>query len=168
MANREKIMFNGVLVTPQEFIINFSGGKTSMTYAGTRYVDKNGSLLSYVIQTTGQTCTPVSLHTMPSSVKIGDFGILPEMTCGDNTIQEQNWRVEDAKNGNVNIISNVTVKNQLNTIVSVSDVTYKINGSGDILSFKIVSTQPAGNYKITLQLQENSLIPKAAKAGTDI
>ena len=129
-----------------------------MTFAGTRYVDKSGSLVSYVIQTTGQTCAPEAPYTMPATVKIGDFGILPAMTCSDNTTQERNWRVEDARNGNINVISNVTFKNQFNTIVSVTDITSTINGSGEILSFKIIVNDPARNYRITLGLHPSENI----------
>ncbi len=154
MANREKIILNGESVTPQEFIISFSGGRTSMTYAGTRYTDTSGNLVSVVVQTTGQTCKPVSPYTMPENVKIGDFAILPAMTCSDDTTQERNWRVEDARNGNINFITNVAVKNKLNTIVSVADITTTLDGDGNILSFKIVASDPAGNYRITLKVDE--------------
>ena len=152
IASRAQTILNGESVIPKEFIINFSGGRTSVTLAGTRYEDTNGNLKSYTIQTTGLTCAPVSPEIMPSTVKIGDFGILPTMECSDNTSQERNWRVEDARNGNINIISNVTAKNQSNTIVSVTDIIIKINASSNIVSCKIVSSQPAINYKITLEV----------------
>jgi len=154
VANRAQTMRNDVSLTPQEFIINISGGGTSMTYAGTNYIDTNGNLISSVMHTTGQTCAPVAPYAMPETVKIGDFGFLPEITCSDNTTQVRNWRVEDARNGNINVIYNVTVKNQLNTIVSVADVTLTINGSSNIVSCKIVITQPSIKYKITLTVNK--------------
>ena len=154
LANREQTILDGEPVTPQEYIISFSGGKTSMTYAGTSFIDTKGNLVSAVVQTTGQTCSPVSPYTMPKTVKIGDFAILPAMTCSDNTTQERTWRVEDGRNGNINFITNVAVKNQLNTIVSVADITSTIDGEGDIVSFKIVASEPARNYRITLKVDE--------------
>jgi len=158
VASRPQTILNGVSVTPIDFILSFSGGGASMTFAGTSNVDTNGNLISVVIQTTGLTCEPVSPDAMPTTVKIGDFGILPAMTCSDNSTQERNWRVEDAENGNINVISNITVKNQSNTIISVTDVTLTINGNGNILSTKIVSTVPANNYTLTLKAHVNDSI----------
>ena len=154
VANRAQTTLNDVSVTPQEFIINISGGGTSMTYAGTSYIDTNGNLISSVMHTTGQTCAPVVPYAMPKTVKIGDFGFLPEITCSDSTTQVRNWRVEDARNGNINVIYNATIRNQLNAIVSVADVTLTINGSSDIMSCKIIATQPAINYRITLTVNK--------------
>lgn len=154
LANREQTMLEGISVIPQEYIISISGGKTSMTFAGTRYIDINGNLISAVVQTTGQTCAPVSPYKMPETVKIGDFALLPAMTCSDNTTQERNWRIEDAKNGNINFITNLTVKNHLNTIVSTADVISTIDGDGNIVAFKIVASEPAKNYRITLNVDK--------------
>jgi hypothetical protein len=160
-AIRPQTMLDGVSVIPQDFIISFSGGKTSMTFTGTRYVDLNGNLISVVSQTTGQTCTPEAPDDIPATVKIGDFGILPALECSNNTTHERNWRVEDAGNGNIYFISNATTKNQFNTIVLVTDVISKINGNGEILSFKVVVNEPTKNYMITLKLHipDNSNLP---------
>ena len=151
IANRAQTMLNGVLVTPQDLLISLTGGGSSITVTGTSNIDTNGNLISIVIQTTGLTCTPVSPDKMPASVKIGDFAILSTLTCSDNTTQERNWRVEDAGNGNINVISNGTIKDQFNTIVSITDVTITIDGNGNVIAFKTVSTQSASNYTLTYQ-----------------
>lgn len=151
MANRAQTMLNGVLVTPQDLIISLTGGGNSVTVTGTSYADSNGNLISLVIQTTGLTCTPVTPDVIPETVKIGDFGILSALTCSDNTTQERSWRVEDAGNGNIRVISNGTVKNQFGTIVSVTDVTFTIDANGNLVSFKTVSTQSASGFTLTYQ-----------------
>lgn len=151
MANRPQTLLNGVLVTPQDSIINLTGGGTSITVTGTSNIDTNGNLIIVVIQTTGVVCTPVSPDSMPSSVKIGDFGILSSMTCSDNTVQERNWRIEDAGNGLIDVVTNGTIKNQFNSIVSTTDVTFTIDDSGNIVSFKTVTTQSVSNFTLTYQ-----------------
>ena len=151
MANRAQTMLNGVLVTPKDLLISFTGGGVSITITGTSSIDTSGNLISLVIQTTGVTCTPVSPDRMPASVKIGDFGFLSTLTCSDNTTEERNWRVEDAGNGNIRVISNGTIKDQFNTIISVTDVTYIINGDGNVVSFKTVSTLSASGFTLTYQ-----------------
>ena len=150
-ANRAQTMLNGVLVTPRDLIISLTGGGSSITVTGTSNVDTSGNLISVVIQTTGLVCTPVSPDRMPASVKIGDFGILSTLTCSDNTTQERNWRVEDAGNGNIRVVTNGTVKNQSNVVTSVVDVTFTLDGSGNIVAFKTVATQPASGFTLTYQ-----------------
>lgn len=150
-ANRAQEMYSGVLTTPSDVIISLTGGGSTITVTATGYIGSSGNTIAVVVQTTGLICTPVSPDSMPSSVKIGDFGILSTMNCDDNTTQSRNWRVEDAGNGNIKIISNATVKNQSNAIVSVTDVTFTINGNGDIISFKAVSTLTASNFTLTYQ-----------------
>ena len=151
VANRVDIMLNGVLVTPQEVIISLSDGGNSITVTATSYTDTNNFLISVVVQTTGQVCTPVSPDTMPSSVKIGDFGILSTMVCDDNTTQERSWRVVDGGNVTANIVASSITKDQFNNITAVVDVTYTINVSGDLLAFKTLSTSPASNFTLTYQ-----------------
>ena len=151
MANRVEIMLNGVLVTPHDVIISLTGGGNSITVTATSYTDINNFLNSVVVQTTGLVCTPVSPDTMPSSVKIGDFGILSTMVCDDNTTQERSWRVVDGGNGTANIVSSSIIKDQLNVITTVVDVTFTINVGGDILAFKTVSQLTASNYTLTYQ-----------------
>jgi len=150
MANRTQIMLGGVLVTPSDMIFSLTGGGGSVTVTGTSYVDTSGNLISLYLQTTGMTCTPVSPDSMPLSVKIGDFGILSTFTCSDNTTQERSWRVEDAGNGNIRIISNGTSKDRFNTITDVTDVIFTIDGGGNIIAFKTVTTLFPSNYTLTL------------------
>ena len=151
MANRVEIMLNGVLVTPHEAIISLTGGGNSMTVTATSYTDTNNFLISVVVQTTGLVCTPVSPDTIPSSVKIGDFGILSTMVCDDNTTQERSWRVEDGGNGTAKLVSSGVIKDQFNTITTAVDVTHTINVAGDILAFKTVSKLLASNFTLTYQ-----------------
>ena len=151
MANRVDTMLNGVLVTPHDTIISLTGGGNSITVTSTSYTDINNYLISVVVQTTGLVCTPVSPDTIPSSVKIGDFGILSTMVCDDNTTQERSWRVEDGGNGTAKLVSSGIIKDQFNTVTTVVDVTFTINVGGDILAFKTVSTLSASNFTLTYQ-----------------
>lgn len=151
VANRVETMLNGVLVTPQDVIISLTGGGNSITVTATSYTDTNNFLISVVVQTTGLVCTPVFPDTMPSSVKIGDFGILSTMVCDDNTTQERSWRVVDGGNVTANIIASSITKDQFNNITAVVDVTYTINVSGDLLVFKTVSALPQSNFTLTYQ-----------------
>ena len=151
MANRVETMLNGVLVTPHDAIISLTGGGNSITVTSTSYTDINNYLISVVVQTTGLVCTPVSPDTIPSSVKIGDFGILSTMVCDDNTTQERSWRVEDGGNGTAKLVSSGIIKDQFNTVTTVVDVTFTINVGGDILAFKTVSTLSAANFTLTYQ-----------------
>jgi len=144
-------MLNGALVTPHDLIISLTGGGSSFTITGTSNVDTSGNLISIVIQTTGLTCTPVSPDSMPISVKIGDFGILSTLTCDDNTTQERNWRIEDAGNGNIRVVTNGTIKDQFTAIISVTDVTFTLDGNGNIIAFKTASTQSATNFTLTYE-----------------
>jgi hypothetical protein len=150
-ANRAQVMLNGVLVTPQDLILNLSGSGTSSTITGTNNIDTSGNLISYVGQTSGLTCTPVSPGKIPATVQIGDFGIRSATVCSNNTTIESNWRVVDAGNGRINLISSGTTKNQLNTVVSVSDVTFTIDGNANIIAFKTVATISASNFTLTYQ-----------------
>ena len=149
LANRAQEMLNGVLVTPRDLLISLSGGGTSTVVTGTSYVDTSNNLIAVIIQTTGLVCTPVSPDNIPTTVKIGDFGILSTMTCDDNTTQARNWRAEDAGNGNIKIVSNATVKDQFNVIISVADVTFTLDSSGNIIAFKAVVTINASNFTLT-------------------
>ncbi|VAW71383.1 hypothetical protein MNBD_GAMMA10-93 [hydrothermal vent metagenome] len=149
LANRAQEMLSGVLVTPRDLLLSLSGGGTSIAVTATSYVDTSNNLISLVIQTTGVTCTPVSPNNIPSSVKIGDFGILSTLVCDDNTTQESNWRIEDAGNGNIFAITNATAKDQFNAITSVTEVSYTLDSNGNIIAFKTVVTLNASSFTLT-------------------
>ncbi|MEA1988224.1 MAG: hypothetical protein U9N57_03300 [Pseudomonadota bacterium] len=149
LANRAETMFNGVLAIPRDLLLNLSGGGIDITVTGTSFVDSsNNNLLQLVIQTTGLTCVPSSPDTIPSTVKAGDFGILSTLVCDDGTTQEINWRVEDS-NGNANVITNSTLKDQFNATVSVTNVTYTIDTNGNIIKFKTQSTIQDTGFTLT-------------------
>ena len=150
-ANRAQEMYGGVLTTPGDIIISLTGGGSSITVTSTGYIDSSGNTIAVVVQTTGLICTPVFPDSLPSSFKIGDFGILADLNCDDNTTQSQNWRVEDAGNGNVNLITSATLRDQFNNITVTVDITYTINGSGDIVFIKIVSRDLASNFILSYQ-----------------
>ena len=151
MANRAQTMLDGVLVTPHDLILALTDGVTPISIVGTSYTDTSGNFISMVIQSIGLVCTPVSPDSMPSSVKIGDFGIRSPLVCNDDTTKAGNWRVEDGGNGTAKVISNVTTTDQFNTIVSVGESSFTINANGDILATKTVSTLMATNFTLTYQ-----------------
>jgi hypothetical protein len=148
LANRAQEMLDGVLVTPRDLLLSLDGG-TPYVVTATSYVDTSNNLISLVIQTTGVVCTPVSPNNIPSSVKIGDFGILSTLVCDDNTTQESNWRIEDAGNGNILAITNATAKDEFSAIISVAEVSYTLDGNGNIIAFKTVVTIHASNFTLT-------------------
>ena len=148
LANRAQVMLNGVLVTPRDLILNLSG-TTSITVTAKSFVDSSNNLISINIQPNNITCTPSSPDSLPSSVKVGDFGILSTLVCSDNTTQSRSWRTEAAGNGNINIISNATVKDQFSTVTTVTDVTYTLDTSGNILKFKTVTTLQSNGFTLT-------------------
>jgi hypothetical protein len=139
LANRAQEMLGGVLVTPRDTLLNLSGDGTSIVVTATSFVDTSNNLISLVIQTAGVVCTPVSPNNIPSSVKIGDFGILSTLVCDNDTTQESNWRIEDAGNGNIFAITNSTTKDQSSTITSVAEVSYKLDSNGNTIAFKAVT-----------------------------
>ena len=147
-ANRALEMYSGVLTTPRDTLINLIGGGSSTAVTSTGYIDTSGNLVGIVVQTTGLICTPVAPNNLPATVKIGDFGILSALNCDDNTTQSQNWNITDAGSGNVNLVTNAAIRNQFNTILSTTRITYKINGSGDILSISVSTTILASGYTL--------------------
>lgn len=152
LANRAKVMLGGILVTPTDALISLTSNTGySVTVTSTSNVDASGNLISTVVQTSGQECVPVSPDRMPTTAKIGDFGILSTMVCNDATTTERNWRAEDAGNGNLNIVSSSVVKDQFNAAVSNTDITVTINTAGTVLAFKAVSNLPESGYMITYQ-----------------
>jgi len=149
ITNRARTMHNGALVTPQELTTNLTGAGISLTVTGTSYIDETGNLVSVEMRNRDLSCTPDSPDTMPGSVKVGDSGELSRLTCNDNTAEETRWRIEDAGSGNIRVISSGTLRNQSNSIVSVTDVIFTLDSSGNIIAFKTVSTQPASSSTLT-------------------
>jgi len=139
ISNRAQIMLGGVLVTPHDILTILNSDNTSNNNTLTKYIDTDGNLISSVLNQTELTCTPVSPDSLPTTVKIGDSGIRSTLTCSDGTTTEHSWRVEDAGNGNANFITSGTKKDHFNTFVSISDVTYTINSSGNILALKTIA-----------------------------
>lgn len=135
--NRAQAMLNGVLVTPQDVQIYIQGGGQSITTNSTYYTDTSGNLISLTVQTTGVTCTPVTPDKIPTLVKIGDIGDLSTLVCTDNTTEQRSWRVQDAGNGRILLITTNITKTQANTLVTQGDETYTIDINGDIVAYKV-------------------------------
>ncbi len=151
LINRAETMLSGVLVTPQDALLVLTSGGITVTVTGTSFLDSNGNLISFNIQTTGLICTPVSPDNIPTTVRIGDFGILSTLVCNDNTTSERNWRIEDGTNGTILFIETETEKDQFGTIIAVSDITFRIDGNGNIVSFILVIREIASNYTLTIE-----------------
>ena len=115
-------------------------------------ISKAGDLLAIFIQSTGVTCTPVSPDEIPSLVKIGDFGILSDLLCDDNTTQSRNWRIEDGRNGNIKAITAGLGRDNFNNPVSTTEVTNIIDVNNVIVGFNTVSELSNG---FTLTYQNN-------------
>lgn len=151
LAKRAQEMYDGILVTPADTLMNISGAGVSITATATGYVDTNGYLIAIITQTTGLVCTPVSPDKMPDSVKIGDFGILSTLLCNDSTTQERNWRITDGGNGTILLVNSTVVKNQFSQIVTTTDVTLGVDADGNIISIKSVTTDSPTGFTLTLQ-----------------
>lgn len=149
VANRAEELYEGVLTTPRDNLISLAGGSVSFTVTGTDYVGPDGYSIAEVYQTTGVTCLPDSLVSSPSSVKIGDFGILASVDCDDGTSQSRSWRVEDAGGGRVDLVTVNTERDSLNDIISVTDSIFTIDGDGDIVGYRFTSSQLALDYSLT-------------------
>ena len=151
LANRAQIMLSGILVTPRDTLLSITGGGNSITVTSTGYTDSAGLFVGLAIQTTGLACTPVSPDKLPSSVKIGDFGVRSTLICNDNTTYEGNWRVEDAGNGEVDLVASATIKDQFNTILQITDVAFRLDGASQIAGFTSSSTLLASGYSQSLE-----------------
>ena len=150
VATRAQEMYSGVLAYPTDLILNLSGGGQSVTVTSTSYIDASArNLLATVVQTTGTVCTPVSPDNLPLTVKIGDIGILSDRTCSDNTVLSINWRIEDGRNGNIKLIQSGVQRDQFNNIEASTEITFTINGSGNIIGFKTTTTSNANNFTLT-------------------
>jgi hypothetical protein len=150
IANRPQELLGGVLVTPRDTIISVTVNGTPITLSGTVYYDDAAFLLQSVNQTTGVTCTPSSPYTVPDTVKIGDAAILPSTTCDDGTTQEQNWRVEDAKDGKIYFILSLTTKDQFGSIFFTAEDKYTIDSNNELVRLEVTTTETSSGYTITV------------------
>ncbi len=149
-ANREQIMLDGLLVTPHESLLNLAGGGTSITSTATSYVDSSGLLVSMFVRLSGVTCTSVSPDRMPDSVKIGDFGTRSTLVCDDDTTIEANWRVEDGRNGTIELVTASVTKNIYSEIIFNSEVIYTIDSAGDLRKAVLSQEDFVSGYSMTL------------------
>ena len=155
--NRANEMYSGLDTTPSDLIITLTGGGSSTTVTGTSYVDEFGNTIAVFIQTTGVTgvtevtCTLVTPGSLPPSAKIGDSGILSALNCDDNTTESQIMEVEDADNGSINVVIISTNRDELDIPTQISDLSFTLNSSGDIVSFKTVSIILATNFTLSFQ-----------------
>lgn len=149
MANRPQEMLDGVLVTPRDLMTSLLDSGASITVTASGYTDTHGNLVSFTIKPTGMVCTPITQSDMPESVKVGDFGVDGTLSCSDNSVQESNWRVADAGNGNIHIITSSAMKNNFNEVVSNTDVTFTLDANGRIVGFKTVTTQLDDGFTLT-------------------
>ncbi len=130
-------MLGGVLVNVTEVIFSITGGGASVTATGTSYRDTDGNLIA-TVSGDGVTCIAVSPDRIPETGQIGDFGTLSPLVCDDNTTQRSNWRIEDAGNGRIALIINLTIRNQSNSIISIATQTNQLDVDGNTLSYSIV------------------------------
>jgi len=151
IVNREKIMLNGVLITPHDINLRYQSMQ-GITAVGdlTNNFDSDGNLISETTQDSDWNCIPISPDRMPNSVKIGESGVLSTLLCRDDIKIERSWKIEDGFNGKVNVVSRRIFKNDATEIITITDQTYSIFENGDIFSFKYVSevTQSEGIFEL--------------------
>jgi len=148
LFNRPQEMLDGILVTPRVIEYDYDG--LSFIVTATEFVDSSNNLIFLSILNGVQTCTPVSPDTIPATVKIGDSAILSTLVCNDNTTEIRDWSAEDATNGNINIVTNGTTKDQFNTTTAITNITFTLDASGNIIKFKTEALIPSFDFTTTL------------------
>jgi hypothetical protein len=150
-TNRVQELLGGIMVTPRDLIYSLNIGGTPLTITSTSYIDNSGYNVRLEIQTTGVTCIPASPTAFPDTVQIGDAGILPTLTCDDNTTFEENWRVEDGYNGKINLVTSGVQKDQFNALLNTSEVKYIIDSSNAVVGFTATSTDLGTGYSYSVR-----------------
>jgi len=150
--NRKEEMFQGVLVTPTDILLDAVNDTTnkSESFKTTNYTDINGNFISSV-NLDGIICTPDSLEKLPLIVTVGDTGIMPTVRCTDNSVYITSWKVTDVGNGT--IMYEVTNDEQdINGTPQFRSVdTFNIEQNGIIISIKFVQETLSTGYTITLE-----------------
>lgn len=147
VANRDAVMRNSILVTPVDLLISLASVDETRTMTGTSYVDQDGYLIEVYAE--GVTCVPVSYGKMPATVKVGDFGILPEVVCDDRTTMTQNWRAESEGVNKIKIVMGATKKNLGNAILATTEQSLTLGSDGDILGYKMVAAGVGYSFNFT-------------------
>jgi hypothetical protein len=152
IRNSSEEIINGVLVTPQNTHFKQTStrvGTSALTplkewYTTTYYETATGNLISYDITPWQSSipkstvrCVSTSPYHFPSAVKIGDTAATPTFTCNNNlTLDQGNWRAEDAGNGNLKFIVTSNTFDYSNSLTTETRI-YTLDPQGNIISFKI-------------------------------
>jgi len=154
ITNQNKIMLNGVLVTPQQltFQLTYSGpfSISRLESTGITHFDASNNLISTSTPSGSIICTSISPDAMPSTVNIGDSGTRPTQTCDNNTYKENSWEITSGGNNSIVLSSTTFLKDQTNILISTAIDTYTINNLGEITSLKAVITYSNG-YTLTYE-----------------
>jgi hypothetical protein len=140
MANKEQIMYEGVLVTPREDVLHLTNDTGTVNINVIRYIDTTGLLIGTIEwagqpQQANKTFIPVSPDGLPDSVKIGDSGSRSQLIGSDNTTIDSVWNVEGAGNGEIFFIINSTSKDESGVTFSVRTTRYTLDSIGNILGY---------------------------------
>ena len=148
-------LFPGVLVTDRSTSIYLEFSSVNINISQRDFYDENAYLLLMEVWATGMQnamlCYPAYPYALPDSVKIGDTDSYPVFTCEDGSIQEQIWRVEDAKDGKIYFVTEAQAKDELGSLVSTPELKFTINSDSELLGFKITITDVISGYTITMQ-----------------
>jgi hypothetical protein len=169
IANDPMVMLEGVQVTPKksQFVLvdNDRRGIEETTFISTYFIDSSGYVIQYIYEEktipvgdypTRVVCTPIVLQSIPPFANIGDSGTLGAMDCinvGHQSQQEHNWRVEDAGNGEIHFIIEVTQEmfsQSTGAIESdrVYEAVYKLDAVGSITGLQF-TRRTGGRHGLT-------------------
>ena len=140
IVNRKKVMLEGTMVTPRDMLISVTVNNTPRTMIETSYFTDDGYLMKTENDVAVETCYAVSPESLPTDVKIGDFGSLSALNCYSGASQVQSWRTEDGKNGHLLFIKHDVYKDQYGQTEEVGDTIYKLDTSGNIISLEFTSS----------------------------
>lgn len=121
------------------------------TVIGTNYyttVATDRRYLGYSDDTTET--VSATTNAIPQTVKIGDFGVTGTYTDNAGNISVKSWRIDDASNGNANIVLLTSETDQSGNPTTSSETTTKIDVHGNTLSETLVIYSAASDETLTL------------------
>ncbi len=132
IATKEPTLFTDEnYYTTIEFLLRLTDNTgVSFSAISTTYCnDRNEPILQYSEQT-GIWFEPVTIHLLPETAEIGDFGSLTSWVGSDGTTMTGTWLLEEASAGLAKLIANYTYD------YGIEEVTRIIDEESDVKSVK--------------------------------
>ncbi len=133
IATKELTLFtDGNYYTTVQVLFRMTNTTTGISTSsiGTIYYnERNEPVLRYSEQT-GTWFEPVTIHLLPDTAEIGDFGSLTSWAGSDGTTMTGTWLLQEASGGLANLIENITYS------FGIEEATLTIDEEGDVKSIK--------------------------------